>query len=131
MQQLVHNHIYDWMEIVTMDFPIKRFIKEDGKKGFSLLGSVNFHEQNFFEGYTFELIPQTTKFRVLENDFSKSKVWRFTTIRNIEWEIRRLENYIWTLKFEFKSNDEIKHEECRLDVLKSRLLEVVRGGVLS
>ena len=130
MKSIQYNGIYEWSDIIQMDFPVKRFIKEDGKTGLHLLASHNFHEFTYFEGVTFELIPLTNKFKAVENNHSKAKVWRFITIRNIEWEIKRVENYIWTLKFEFQSRDLISVEETRLDVLKCRLIEVLRGGVL-
>lgn len=130
MEKLQHNKIYNWSAIVQYELPFKRFIKQDGKIGLEFLASKNFHEQTYVEGFTFELIEGTSKFKVFENDFSKAKVWRFTTIRNIEWEINRVENYIWTLKFEFKSKDEIDKEVTRLNVLRDRLLQVLRGGVV-
>ena len=122
--------VYEWTELIKMNYPLKRFHKEDGKVGLNRLASKHFHDKTYFEGITFELLQHTTKFKALDNNYSKMKVWRFITIRNIEWEIERLENFIWTLKFEFKTLDVIKEEELRLQVLRCRLLEVLRGRVM-
>jgi hypothetical protein len=121
------NRVYEWSEIVLLNLPVKRFIKDDQGKPVVSLSAQNFHVKTFFEGYTFVLIPFTSKFQAVENNFSTPKVWRFLTIRNIEWEIRRLESYIWTLKVDFHQHTMWDKQEAELLLLKSKLLDVLRG----
>jgi hypothetical protein len=78
------NKVYEWADLIKLNFPLKRFHKEDGKIGLNRLASKHFHDKTYFEGVTFELLPHTSKFKAIENDYSKMKVWRFVTIRNIE-----------------------------------------------
>lgn len=127
MKNIDANRVYDWSQILLMNLPLKRFIKEDGGKPIALLSSNNFHVKTFFEGYTFELLPFTTKFQAVPNNFSTTKVWRFLAIRNIEWEIRKVEQYIWTLKIDFKNYEMVRVQEGELLVLKSRLLAAIKG----
>lgn len=127
MKNIDANRVYDWSQIMMLNLPLKRFIKDDGGKPVSLLTTENFHVKTFFEGYTFVLIPFTSKFQAVENTFSTSKVWRFLTIRNIEWEIRKLESYIWTLKVDFQHYTMVQKQEAELSLLKSKLLAVIQA----
>lgn len=126
MKKIDANRVYEWSQLMMLNLPLKRFIKDDGGKPIALLTAGNFHVKTFFEGYTFVLVPFTSKFQAIENNFSTTKVWRFLTIRNIEWEIRRLESYIWTLKVDFHEYTLVQKQEAELLLLKSRLLAAVR-----
>jgi hypothetical protein len=127
MKNIDANRVYEWSQIMMMNLPEKRFIKDEGGKPIALLTAENFHVKTFFEGYTFVLIPFTSKFQAIENNFSTTKTWRFLTIRNIEWEIRKLESYIWTLKVDFQHYAMVQKQEAELLLLKHRLLAAVRG----
>jgi hypothetical protein len=127
MKNIDAYRVYEWSQIMMLNLPVKRFIKDDEDKPIALLSSKNFHVKTYFEGYTFVLMPFTSKFQAVENEFSTTKVWRFLTIRNIEWEIRKLESYIWTLKVDFQHYTMVQKQEAELLLLKGRLLSAVRG----
>jgi hypothetical protein len=127
MKKIDSNRVYEWSQIMMLNLPVRRFIKDDGGKPIALLGANNFHVKTFFEGHTFVLIPFTSKFQAVENNFSTTKVWRFLTIRNIEWEIRKVESYIWTLKIDFQHYAMVQKQEAELLLLKNRLLSAIRG----
>jgi len=127
MNKIDANRVYEWSDIMMLNLPVNRFIKDHGGKPVALLSAKNFHVKTFFEGYTFVLLPFSSKFQAIENDFSTTKVWRFLTIRNIEWEIRKLESYIWTLKIDFQHYAMVQKQEAELLLLKNRLLAAIQG----
>ena len=129
LADLKTGEIFEWEDIKKSGLDKELFIKYRNDGHISLLSSIVFYEKTYFPNITFYHFNGTSKFKVEETAHSAKKANHLTQIRNLEWEIERLENTIWAYKFELDNPAAVPALETELTELKKQLLELIKTKI--